>query len=70
MVTTMRWNVRVVDYLIERGANPFEKDVYGFTAKRKAEIKSLKTIASMLDHHGKKYENNKFCQSAVTNAKW
>ena len=50
MTATARWNVRVVEYLLERGANPNVKDIYGFTAKRKAEIKSLKTIASMLDH--------------------
>ena len=72
MVATMRWNVRVVEYLLERGADPFEQDVYGFTARRKAEIKSLKTIASMLDHQEKTYEQKKqtFCESPVTNAKW
>lgn len=48
MAATGRWNVRVVDYLIERGANPFVKDTFGFTVTEKAKIKNLKTIHSML----------------------
>jgi len=36
MSATMRWNVRIVDYLMERGVDPFITDKYGFTAKRKA----------------------------------
>ena len=48
MAATMRWNVRVVDYLIERGADPTVTDKYGFTARRKAEMKNLKAIHSMM----------------------
>ena len=48
MVATNRWNVRIVDYLIERGVDPFRKDSFGFTATRKAQIKNLRTIGSML----------------------
>jgi hypothetical protein len=48
MTATNRWNVRVVDYLIERGVDPTVEDTFGFTAMRKAEIKNLRTIASML----------------------
>jgi ankyrin repeat protein len=44
-----RWNVRIVDYLLERGVNPFIKDVHGFTAKDKAKLRDHKTIASMLN---------------------
>ena len=51
MTATVRWNVRIVDYLIERGADPTQKDIYGFTAQRKAELKQLKTISSMLKQH-------------------
>lgn len=36
MSAVMRWNVSIIDYLIERGADPMIKDKYGFTAKRKA----------------------------------
>jgi ankyrin repeat protein len=36
MVSVMRWNVRIIDYLLERGVDPYEKDCYGFTALRKA----------------------------------
>ena len=32
MAATGRWNVRVVDYLIERGADPNRTDSFGFTA--------------------------------------
>jgi ankyrin repeat protein len=53
MAATARWNVRVVDYLIERGADPFIQDSFGFTATQKAEIKNLRTITSML----KQYES-------------
>ncbi len=33
------WNVRIIDYLTERGVNPFVKDKFGFTANQKAKIK-------------------------------
>ena len=39
MAATARGNVRIVDYLLERQVNPFVKDIYGFTAARKAEIR-------------------------------
>ena len=53
MTATMNWNVRIVDYLMERGADPFIKDTYGFTAKDKASFKQYKTLLSMLSA----YEN-------------
>lgn len=49
MAALMRWNVRIIDYLIERGVDPTVKDNFGFTAKEKAHMKSLRTIHSMLD---------------------
>ena len=55
MTATGRWNVRVVDYLIERGADPFVTDSFGFTAQRKAEIKNLRTISSMLKQYQNEY---------------
>ena len=48
MAALNRWNVRIIDYLMERGVDPTVKDKFGFTAKRKAEIKQLRTIHSML----------------------
>ncbi len=39
MSATARWNVRIVDYLIERGVDPTLQDCFGFTALRKAEIR-------------------------------
>lgn len=36
MTAMMRWNVRIIDYLLERGVDPTVQDCYGFTAKRKA----------------------------------
>ena len=39
MSATARWNVRIVDYLIERGVDPTLQDFFGFTALRKAEIR-------------------------------
>jgi len=39
MTALMRWNVRVIDYLMERRVDPHVKDTFGFTAKRKAQIK-------------------------------
>ena len=55
MSATMKWNVRIVEYLTERGADPSIQDKYGFTAKRKAEIKNLKTIHSMLSLYENEY---------------
>jgi len=51
MTALMRWNVRIIDYLMERGVDPNETDSFGFTAKRKAEIKNLRTISSMLESY-------------------
>lgn len=39
MNATINWNVNIVDYLIERGADPYQTDIYGFTATRKAELR-------------------------------
>ena len=36
MAALMRWNVRIIDYLIERGVDPTIRDNFGFTAKEKA----------------------------------
>lgn len=36
MAATMRWNVRIVDYLLTRNVDPNMVDEYGFTAKKKA----------------------------------
>ena len=36
MTALMRWNVRIIDYLMERGVDPNVQDSFGFTAKRKA----------------------------------
>ena len=57
-----RWNVRIIDYLMERGVDPSITDKFGFTAKRKAEIKQLRTIHSMLVAYEDTY-------SQVTNKK-
>ena len=32
MTAVGKWNVRIVDYLLERKVDPFIKDKYGFTA--------------------------------------
>lgn len=53
----LRWNVRIIDYLMERNVNPFLEDAHGFTAKRLAEIKQLRTIASMLADYENKFGN-------------
>ncbi len=44
MTGMMSWNVRIIDYLMERGVDPFVKDQFGFTALQKAKIKNLRTI--------------------------
>jgi ankyrin repeat protein len=51
-----KWNVRVIDYLLERGVDPLTADKFGFTAKRKAEIKQLRTIYSMLDSYENRFK--------------
>ena len=70
MTATGRWNVRIIDYLIERGADPTKVDVYGFSARRKAEIKNLKTISSMLKQHETKFLDQEEKNLAITNARW
>ena len=39
MTALAKWNVRIIDYLMERGVDPLVKDIYGFTALKKAEIR-------------------------------
>lgn len=56
MSALMNWNVRIIDYLTERGVDPFVKDKFGFTASRKAKIKKLNTIYSMLASYETRYE--------------
>ena len=33
MAAQAKWNVRIIDYLMERGVDPNVPDKYGFTAK-------------------------------------
>jgi ankyrin repeat protein len=68
MAAVTKWNVRIIDYLMERGVDPFTKDKYGFTAKRKAELKQLRTITSMLEKYEKGYK--KQSGIPVTNELW
>jgi len=65
----MRWNVRIVDYLMERGVDPNVADKFGFTAKRKAEIKNLRTISSMLGEYEQSYIRRQY-SLAITNKAW
>ena len=44
MTALSKWNVRIIDYLIERGVDPFVTDKFGFTAKKKAEIRLAKQL--------------------------
>jgi hypothetical protein len=39
MTALAKWNVRIIDYLIERGVDPFVTDKFGFSARKKAEIR-------------------------------
>ena len=32
MAALAKWNVRIIDYLMERGVDPSVKDSFGFTA--------------------------------------
>jgi ankyrin repeat protein len=71
MTAIMRWNVRMIDYLIERGVNPHEPDCYGFTAKKKAELKNLRAIHSMIANYESKYKNIvPETKGAITNKQW
>lgn len=60
MTGMLNWNVRIIDYLTERGVDPMVKDKYGFTALRKAQIKNLNTISSMLKAYELRYTTAKF----------
>lgn len=54
------WNTRIVEFLMERGVDPEVKDVYGFTAQQKAEMKNLRTITRLLQsYEGKDREKVK-----------
>ena len=73
MTAVMRWNVRIIDYLMERGVDPYVKDKFGFTAKQKAKYKQFRTIYSMLNEYESKYDNHKDKNNymkAITNEKW
>ena len=74
MTAIMRWNVRMIDYLMERGVNPHEVDSFGFSAKKKAEIKNLRSIYGMVENYENRYstisKNNEGIKGAITNKEW
>lgn len=70
MSATRRWNVRIVDYLIERGVNPFVQDSFGFTASRKAQMKNLNTIGGMLRQYESQYVEKKLPPVFSQDKKW
>lgn len=73
MAALARWNVRVIDYLLERGVDPTVQDQFGFTALRKADLRNLRTISSMLTSYELKYGDKKKKwqpMTAVTNEHW
>ena len=72
MAALSRWNVRIIDYLMERGVDPTVKDSFGFTALRKAEIRNLRTISSMLKTYEDKYAKIKKPNKLppITNEYW
>ena len=55
MAGLMNWNVRIIDYLTERGVDPFVEDKFGFTALKKSKIKNFRTITSMLEAYESRY---------------
>lgn len=59
MTGLMNWNVRIIDYLTERGVDPFIEDKYGFTALKKAKIKNFRTIQSILGQYEGRYKLSK-----------
>ena len=69
MAALMRWNVRILDYLMVRGVDPYTKDVFGFTAGKKAEIKNLRNTVAMLQDYEMRYVTQN-PTSAITNAIW
>jgi hypothetical protein len=67
MVALAKWNVRIIDYLMERGVDPSVEDSFGFTATKKAEMRQLKTIQSMLKEYEEKPRKP---VGVVTNSEW
>lgn len=75
MAGLMNWNVRIIDYLTERGVDPFVKDKFGFTALKKSKIKNFRTITSMLEAYENRYRNHQRTKkgqfiSSVTSEEW
>ena len=71
MTGLMNWNVRIIDYLTERGVDPYVKDSFGFTALKKAQIKNFRTISSMLSSYETKYDQrNRQFINAITSKEW
>lgn len=73
MTAIMRWNVRMIDYLMERGVNPHEVDSFGFSAKKKAEIKNLRSIYGMVENYENRYSTiskKEGIKGAITNKEW
>ncbi|CDW80907.1 myotrophin [Stylonychia lemnae] len=71
MTSMMSWNVRIIDYLMERGVDPFIKDSYGFTALRKAQIKQFRTISSMLQQYEQRFQSRQISfLNSITTDKW
>ena len=58
MAATTSWNVRVVEYLLERGVDPDTRDIYGFSAADKARFKNLKRIESLLESYSARKRGN------------
>ena len=58
MSAVINWQGRIVDYLLERGVDPFITDKYGFTALQKAELRDLQATAALLRDYEEKYRNN------------
>lgn len=48
MSAVINWQGRIVDYLLERGVDPFITDKYGLTARQKAELRDLQTTVTIL----------------------
>jgi ankyrin repeat protein len=71
MTGLMNWNVRIIDYLTERGVDPYVKDSFGFTALKKAQIKNFRTISSMLSSYETKFDQrNRQFINAITSKDW
>jgi hypothetical protein len=66
MTGLMSWNVRIIDYLTERGVDPFVEDQFGFTALRKAKIKNFRTISSILTQYETRYKQAQFLRGKQT----